>query len=218
MNTTVGAEIHGSAGLVGPDKPSNRPMDMLTAAPALHVVHVCQYSSQDDEQHLKKQDNVLKGHLVLDFFPFFLGRGRGAVTETSPRRLNNCSCVRMRLICILTVSLLTVSHLVSATVSNSFRDCSQFFYMQTPPAGVRGTSLKKICQRYADEPRYATLYDGSRHLPLYSAYVFKKSDGKRRADTPWMYEPQVETHGWMHSHRVERSREYSDFFQIKHSL
>lgn len=131
--------------------------------------------------------------------------------ETWPRRLN-CSCVRMHLICILTVSLVTVSHLVSATVSNSFRDCSQFFYMQTPPAGVRGTSLKKICQRYADKPRYATLYDSSRHLPLYSAYVFKKSDGKRRADTPWMYEPQVETHGWMHSHTAERSREYSDFF------
>ncbi|XP_044040969.1 uncharacterized protein LOC122870671 [Siniperca chuatsi] len=63
--------------------------------------------------------------------------------------------------------------------------------MQAPPAGVKGTSLRKICQKYADKLRYATLYDSSRRLPLYSAYIFKKSDGKRRMDTPWMYEPQL---------------------------
>lgn len=97
---------------------------------------------------------------------------------------------KMRLFCayILSCSVL----MVSSAVSNSFRDCSHFFYMQTPPAGIRGTSLKKICQKYADKLRYATLYDSSRRLPLYSAYIFKKSDGKGRADTPWMYEPQVE--------------------------
>ncbi|KAF3697604.1 Endonuclease domain-containing 1 protein [Channa argus] len=99
----------------------------------------------------------------------------------------------MHLFCTCTLSflLLTVSHLVSATVSNSFRDCRQFFYLQTAPAGIRGITLKSICQKYADKLRYATLYDSSRHLPLYSAYVFKKSDGKKRMDTPWMYEPQL---------------------------
>ncbi|XP_069374582.1 endonuclease domain-containing 1 protein-like isoform X1 [Paralichthys olivaceus] len=91
----------------------------------------------------------------------------------------------------LSFSLLTAYHLVSATVSNSFRDCSHFFYMQTPPAGVGGQSLRWICQMYADKVRYATLYDSSRRLPLYSAYIFQKSDGKRRMDTPWMYEPQL---------------------------
>lgn len=59
--------------------------------------------------------------------------------------------------------------------------------------GMTGSSLRRICQRYANEARYATLYDGARRLPLYSAYIFKKSDGKRRMDTPWMYEPQVES-------------------------
>ncbi|XP_030578655.1 endonuclease domain-containing 1 protein-like [Archocentrus centrarchus] len=96
--------------------------------------------------------------------------------------------------CVLPFTLLMASHLVSATVSKSFRDCSQFFYMQTPPAGIRGTSLKWVCQKYADKLRYATLYDSSRHLPLYSAYIFKKSDGKTRMDTPWMYEPQLASH------------------------
>ncbi len=94
--------------------------------------------------------------------------------------------------CILTSSLLMASLLVSASVSKSFKDCSHFFYMQTPPAGMKGANLRRICQKYADKLRYATLYDSSRRLPLYSAYIFKKSDGKRRMDTPWMYEPQVE--------------------------
>ncbi|XP_030635114.1 endonuclease domain-containing 1 protein-like [Chanos chanos] len=78
-----------------------------------------------------------------------------------------------------------------ATVSDSFKECSQFFYMRTAPAGIRGGNLKRICQRYGDKPRYATLYDGSRRLALYSAYTFKKSDGQRRMDTPWMFEPQL---------------------------
>ncbi|XP_034532251.1 endonuclease domain-containing 1 protein-like [Notolabrus celidotus] len=63
--------------------------------------------------------------------------------------------------------------------------------MQTPPAGIKGTTLKRICQKYADKLRFATLYDSSHRLPVFSAYIFKKSDGKKRMDTPWMYEPQL---------------------------
>lgn len=100
--------------------------------------------------------------------------------------------MKMNLFNLLSFCLLRVFYLGSATVSNSFKDCSQFFYMQTPPAGIRGSNLKWICQTYGDKQRYATLYDCSRRLPLYSAYVFKKSDGQRRVDTPWMFEPQVE--------------------------
>ncbi|XP_015229279.1 PREDICTED: endonuclease domain-containing 1 protein-like [Cyprinodon variegatus] len=102
-------------------------------------------------------------------------------------------CVKMHLFgaCILSFCFM----MVNATVSKSFRDCGQFFYMQTAPSGIGGTSLKRICQKYADKLRYATLYDSSLRLPLYSAYIFKKSDGKRRADTPWMYEPQLVSEG-----------------------
>ncbi|TNM93526.1 hypothetical protein fugu_001702 [Takifugu bimaculatus] len=89
--------------------------------------------------------------------------------------------------------LLMMSRRGDTSVASTFRDCSHFFYMQTPPVGMTGSSLRRICQRYANEARYATLYDGARRLPLYSAYIFKKSDGKRRMDTPWMYEPQVES-------------------------
>ncbi|KTG21488.1 hypothetical protein cypCar_00019748 [Cyprinus carpio] len=81
--------------------------------------------------------------------------------------------------------------LAGGTVSDSFKECSQFFYMHTEPTGIRGGNLKRICQRYGDKLRYATLYDSSHRLALYSAYTFKKSDGQRRMDTPWMYEPQL---------------------------
>lgn len=94
---------------------------------------------------------------------------------------------------VFIVCLGMMSLLGDSSVAGTFRDCSHFFYMQTPPAGMIGSSLRRICQRYANEARYATLYDGARRLPLYSAYIFKKTDGKRRVDTPWMYEPQVES-------------------------
>ena len=93
--------------------------------------------------------------------------------------------------CLLSLQLLMGPSLAVASVFLSFRDCSHFFHKRTPPLGVHGASLKSICQRFRDKARYATLYDGGRRLALYSAYVFKKSDGQGRADTPWMYEPQV---------------------------
>ena len=70
--------------------------------------------------------------------------------------------------------------------------CKSSLYMGTPPRGyLAQRSLRKICQRLADKPRFATLYDTRRHMPLYSAYTFKKSDGEKTVDQPWMYEPQV---------------------------
>ncbi|KAM3590044.1 uncharacterized protein V6R79_002586 [Siganus canaliculatus] len=99
--------------------------------------------------------------------------------------------MHLYLVCIFSISLLMATSLVSSSVSANFKECSHFFYMQTPPAGLKGTNQKRICQKYADKLRYATLFDSSRHVPVYSAYIFKKSDGKRRMDTPWMYEPQL---------------------------
>lgn len=69
--------------------------------------------------------------------------------------------------------------------------CKDFLYMGTPPRGYLSTSLKKICQRFVDEPRFITLYNPQKHIPIYSAYIFKKSDGEKRVDIPWMFEPQV---------------------------
>ncbi|XP_003966876.3 endonuclease domain-containing 1 protein-like [Takifugu rubripes] len=69
--------------------------------------------------------------------------------------------------------------------------CKDSLYMGTPPRGFISSSLRKICQRYGNKPRYVTLYDASKHIPVYSGYTFKKSDGEMRVDVPWMFEPQL---------------------------
>ncbi|XP_068188028.1 endonuclease domain-containing 1 protein [Antennarius striatus] len=90
--------------------------------------------------------------------------------------------------------LICILPLVSPTVVQDFNHvetCKDSLYMGTPPRGIIDTGLKKICQRYADKPRYVTLYDPKRRIPVYSAYSFKKTEGDRRMDSPWMYEPQL---------------------------
>uniref|UniRef100_A0A4W4G892 Si:dkey-85k7.11 n=1 Tax=Electrophorus electricus TaxID=8005 RepID=A0A4W4G892_ELEEL len=82
-------------------------------------------------------------------------------------------------ICLLSFFLLAGLRVAGASASDSFKECRQFLYMRTPPAGIQGTNMKRICQRYGDKPRYATLYDSSH--------------GQGRMDTPWMYEPQLAT-------------------------
>lgn len=83
---------------------------------------------------------------------------------------------------------------LSATVVEDFNHierCKSSLYMGTAPQGILSTKLKKICQRYEDLPRYVTLYDPDTHIPVYSAYTFKKTDRSSHVDYPWMYEPQV---------------------------
>lgn len=70
-------------------------------------------------------------------------------------------------------------------------ECKQFLYMGTPPRGLEDRALKKICQFYEGHPRFFTLYDTFSHIPVYSAYIFKRSDGFKKVDVPWMFEPQV---------------------------
>uniref|UniRef100_A0A671UYP7 Uncharacterized protein n=1 Tax=Sparus aurata TaxID=8175 RepID=A0A671UYP7_SPAAU len=66
--------------------------------------------------------------------------------------------------------------LVLGEVSNDFSQCLDFFYEKTPPQGFKRAEYQPICQRYKDEPRFATLYQPRHRTPLYSAY--KLSFGK----------------------------------------
>ena len=80
---------------------------------------------------------------------------------------------------------------------NHVQHCKDFLYMGTPPRGyLHSDSFKNICQQYEDQPRYVTLYDARRHIPIYSAYTFKKSNGEKTVDSPWMFEPQVTPQRW----------------------
>ncbi|XP_010746584.3 endonuclease domain-containing 1 protein [Larimichthys crocea] len=72
-------------------------------------------------------------------------------------------------------------------------ECREFLYMETPPSGLEHHSLQFICQRYNKKARYVTLYNTVDHIPIYSAYTYKRSDGEKCVDVPWMYEPQLST-------------------------
>lgn len=73
-------------------------------------------------------------------------------------------------------------------------ECKEFLYMGTPPKGLEHHSFKFICQFYNKKPRYVSLYSTDYHIPIYSAYTFKRSTGENCVDVPWMYEPQVRKH------------------------
>lgn len=68
--------------------------------------------------------------------------------------------------------------------------------MGTLPRGLEEQSFTKICQVYNGKPHFVTLYDSYSRIPVYSAYTFKRSDGSKKVDVPWMYEPQVGA-GWI---------------------
>ena len=103
----------------------------------------------------------------------------------------NSSLPLAAILSVLTCVLLQGAHAGVVGDFNHGERCKDSLYMGTPPRGYLSTSLKKICQRYEDKPRYVTLYDPQRHIPIYSAYTFKKSDGEKKVDFPWMFEPQV---------------------------
>lgn len=101
------------------------------------------------------------------------------------------NCALAALVTMLTCVLLQGAQAGVVRDFNHVERCKDSLYMGTPPRGYLSNSFRKICQRYEDKPRYVTLYDPHRHIPMYSAYTFKKSDGEKKVDFPWMFEPQV---------------------------
>lgn len=90
------------------------------------------------------------------------------------------------LVCLLVIAM------AGAEVQEKLSpECKQFLYMGTLPHGLEKQPFVKICQFYEGRPRFVTLYDTFNHIPVFSAYTFKRSDGSKKVDVPWMYEPQV---------------------------
>ncbi|KAM3869939.1 endonuclease domain-containing 1 protein-like [Diretmus argenteus] len=101
-------------------------------------------------------------------------------------------------------------------------ECRGYLYLGTTPSGLEHHSLKFISQRYNNRPRYVTLYNTVDHVPVYSAYTFKRSNGEKRVDVPWMYEPQLSTssdtgemqpfpHGYMHKNFEDSQAVLEDY-------
>ncbi|ROL41336.1 H-2 class I histocompatibility antigen, K-D alpha chain [Anabarilius grahami] len=105
----------------------------------------------------------------------------------------------MRLLVIISVLLVLGFPFIMTEVVESFSKCSNFFFEGEPPKieGVLkdstsqdNTRYKLICQKYKNYYRFATLYDTTMRIPIFSAYKYTGHYGK----TPriqWMMEPQV---------------------------
>ncbi|KAL4659598.1 endonuclease domain-containing 1 protein-like [Arapaima gigas] len=90
-------------------------------------------------------------------------------------------------------------------------DCQVFLYRGVPPKGLRDPLLRYVCQQYRGKPRFLTLYDPIDHVPVYSAYMFHKTDGLKTMDVPWMFEPQLSS--------ITESAEMQPFVQgYRHQL
>ncbi|XP_061438646.1 endonuclease domain-containing 1 protein-like [Rhineura floridana] len=76
-------------------------------------------------------------------------------------------------------------------VVTSFKDaCPQFFFRETPPSiGLEPPCPARICQRYKNQYRFATLYDRDNRIPVYSAYIYNPGTAKR--PSTWTVEPQL---------------------------
>ncbi|XDV52327.1 hypothetical protein PO909_021067 [Leuciscus waleckii] len=99
----------------------------------------------------------------------------------------------MKLLVFLLLPCLSLSEVVK-----DFAYCKGFFLNEDPPKFTPAwvTTVKKICQCVWDENDdqkylYATLYNTDWKIPIYSAYVFKKSISVGRCD-PWYIEPQLD--------------------------
>uniref|UniRef100_A0A8C7DWW4 Uncharacterized protein n=1 Tax=Naja naja TaxID=35670 RepID=A0A8C7DWW4_NAJNA len=91
---------------------------------------------------------------------------------------------------LLWIFSLAASFLLPATgeVVQSFSQCHQFFLNGTPP-NVVPEKPARICQKYNNKYHFATMYDKSRRIPIFSAYKYESGSGRR--PTVWMIEPQV---------------------------
>ncbi|KAK6291671.1 hypothetical protein J4Q44_G00374560 [Coregonus suidteri] len=78
--------------------------------------------------------------------------------------------------------------------------CNHFFLKGATPnlpgILVDGTvkdqnRYKPICQKYNNRYRFATLYDTTNKIPVFSAYTFTGPPTDPRPNPPWMIEPQL---------------------------
>ncbi|XP_043074158.1 endonuclease domain-containing 1 protein-like [Puntigrus tetrazona] len=104
---------------------------------------------------------------------------------------------------LLVVSVLLVLgfSFVMTEIVDSFSTCSSFFLNGQPPVipGILNNLVsqdsnryKLICQKYQNVYRFATVYDTTNKIPVFSAYRYTGSY-TGRPHIPWMIEPELET-------------------------
>ncbi|KAK3556746.1 hypothetical protein QTP70_016673, partial [Hemibagrus guttatus] len=105
---------------------------------------------------------------------------------------------RMKLLALVLL-LSSFSSLTLTEVVNSFKQSCPTFFIRNPekpsdiiiPTIFSGCQYKKICQRWKNKYRFATVYDTVRRIPVYSAYTLLQAGKTERRDE-WKIEPQLE--------------------------
>ncbi|XP_048014853.1 endonuclease domain-containing 1 protein-like [Megalobrama amblycephala] len=106
----------------------------------------------------------------------------------------------MHLFVIISVLLVLGFPFIMTEVVESFSTCSNFFFEDQPPdikdvlkdsTSQDNNHYKLICQKYDNKYRFATLYDTTKKIPIFSAYKYTGHYNKT-AHIPWMMEPQLE--------------------------
>ncbi|MBN3317113.1 ENDD1 protein, partial [Atractosteus spatula] len=86
---------------------------------------------------------------------------------------------------------------VRGTVVDSFKNsnCRKFFYEKEEPAGFNSQNYARVCQTFRNRIYFASLYDKTRRIPLYSASLYNYKDpndtSSETTEKNWKYEPQV---------------------------
>ncbi|XP_063352921.1 endonuclease domain-containing 1 protein-like [Pelmatolapia mariae] len=87
----------------------------------------------------------------------------------------------------VTVCFLLLVFPVNAHVVENFEGCKKYFYNGHVPKWTPNNHVH-ICQKFKNSYHFATLYDTTNRIPVYSAYIVE--DGKK-SDHRWMVEPQL---------------------------
>ncbi|XP_017318000.1 endonuclease domain-containing 1 protein-like [Ictalurus punctatus] len=93
--------------------------------------------------------------------------------------------------------LLPLSLCLARVVNDFTKSCPGFFAtpndVVSPPTGFTGDRFKRICQTLNNKAEFATLYDTTYRIPVYSAYRFTgRVDCNRTTRNNWYIEPQLE--------------------------
>uniref|UniRef100_A0A8C8RSM3 Endonuclease domain-containing 1 protein-like n=1 Tax=Pelusios castaneus TaxID=367368 RepID=A0A8C8RSM3_9SAUR len=80
-----------------------------------------------------------------------------------------------------------------AEVDSDFKNCKSFFYGGKKPEGFDTKKLNRvnICQKYDNRYFFATYYDKSSRIPIWSAYTMNIGNCQERKPSDWMVEPQL---------------------------
>ncbi|XP_057184518.1 endonuclease domain-containing 1 protein-like [Triplophysa rosa] len=93
---------------------------------------------------------------------------------------------------------------IVSKLEDNITECGDFFFQAQSPVlpGILENSVtqdnryKIICQKYKNKIRFATLYDTTNRIPVFSAYKYTGTDESVRPEIPriWMTELQLEQH------------------------